>query len=94
MCLTKATTRIRSLITPLLSAWHCGPKVGFGSGRAGRGGGAEPSRNRLLAHNAKSGGGGVGGGGGGGGRGGELMHQSALYEGSTTFCLSIFPPSD
>ena len=67
MCLTKATTRIRSLITPLLSAWHCGPKVGFGSGRAGRGGGgAEPSRNRLLAHNAKSGGGGGGGGEGGG----------------------------
>ena len=25
-------TRIMFLITPLLSAWHCGPNIGFGSG--------------------------------------------------------------
>ena len=25
-------TRIRFLITPLLSPWHCGPNFGFGSG--------------------------------------------------------------
>ena len=37
-CLTKATniimvpTRIRFLITPLLSAWHCGPNIGFDVG--------------------------------------------------------------
>ena len=40
-CLTKATniimvpTRIRFLITPLLSAWHCGPKIGVGEGVGG-----------------------------------------------------------
>ena len=32
-------TRIRFLITPLLSAWHCGTKIGFGSGGDGAEGG-------------------------------------------------------
>ena len=52
-CLTKATniimvpTRIRFLITPLLSAWHCGPNIGFASGGGGGGGGID-AINRLF----------------------------------------------
>ena len=44
LCLTKVTniimvpTTIRFLITPLLCAEHCGPKIGFGRGGGGGGG--------------------------------------------------------
>ena len=46
-CLTQATniimvpTRITFLITPLLSTWLCGPKIGFGSRGLGGGGGGD-----------------------------------------------------
>ena len=37
--------RIRFLINPLLSAWQCGPNIGFGEGWGGGGGGTDaPSR--------------------------------------------------
>ena len=56
--LTKATsiimvpTRIRFLITPLLSAWHCGPQIGFSSrwrrgGVGGGGGGTDAPRSMF-----------------------------------------------
>ena len=43
-------TRIRFVVTPLLSAWHCGPKIGFGSWGWGVGwvGWGTDAPNRLF----------------------------------------------